>query len=182
MRSLRGVPEVIVSANGPQFSSSEFRAFSISKEWSFQHSTSSPHYPQNNGAAERAVRTAKGNLKQDDSFLALLTYRSTLIPDLGVSPAELVMGRKLRASLPTLLSTLVPHAINYDQVRKGEHAFKQRQKQCYHHHHGTRPLSELHTGDPVLLKKDGEKEWKRPAEVVRQVAPRSYLLHLMEEN
>ena len=115
--------------------------------------TSSPYYPQSNGAAERAVRTAKGILKQDDIFLALLTYRSTPIPDLGVSPAELVMGRKLHISLPTLPSTLMPHTSTYDQARKSDHAFKEHQKQSYHHHHDTQPLSELHPGDPVLLKK-----------------------------
>jgi len=42
LRSLRGVPEVIVSDNGPQFSSSEFHAFSNSKEWSFQHTQAAP--------------------------------------------------------------------------------------------------------------------------------------------
>ena len=117
-----GVPEVVVSDNGPQFSSSEFRAFSNSKEWSFQHITNSPRYLQSNGAAERAVRTAKDILRQDD-ILALLTYRSTPIPDLGVSPAELAIGIKLRTSLPTLPPTLMHHTINSNQVQERDLAF-----------------------------------------------------------
>ena len=39
-----GIPDVVVSDNGPQFSSQEFRKFA--KEWAFTHVTSSPRYPQ----------------------------------------------------------------------------------------------------------------------------------------
>ena len=39
-----GIPETLVSDNGPQFSSSEFKAFS--DFWNFQHVTTSPHFPQ----------------------------------------------------------------------------------------------------------------------------------------
>ena len=132
--------------------------------------------PQSNGVAERAIRTEIDILRQD-IFLALLTYHSMPVPDLGVSPAELAMGRKLRISMPTLPSMLMPHTINYDRVWECDHAFKQHQKQCFDHHHGTWPLPELHPGDPVLLKRDGKKEWKWPAEVVHLVTPHSYLLH-----
>ena len=79
--SHHGVPETVVSDNGTKFSSAEYGTFA--DRWNFSHVTSSPHYLQSNGAAERAVETVKEILRQDDIFLALLSYRSAPIPDLG---------------------------------------------------------------------------------------------------
>ena len=57
-----GIPEVIVSDNGSEFSSQEFAEFA--KEYGFKHIFSSPRYPQSNGLAERAVQTAKNLMKK----------------------------------------------------------------------------------------------------------------------
>ena len=52
-----GIPEIVISENGPQYSSEEFHQFSTT--WRFAHKTSSPTYPQSNSFAERNVQTVK---------------------------------------------------------------------------------------------------------------------------
>ena len=42
-----GIPEILHSDNGPEFSSLEFQRFA--KQYQFQHVTSSPRFPQSNG-------------------------------------------------------------------------------------------------------------------------------------
>ena len=46
----------VLHSRGPQYASKEFKAFATN--YGFTHVTSSPLYPQSNGEAERAVRTA----------------------------------------------------------------------------------------------------------------------------
>ena len=52
-----GIPEQLVTDNGPQFVSRHFLKFS--KECDSEHRTSSPHHSQPNGKAESAVKQAK---------------------------------------------------------------------------------------------------------------------------
>ena len=95
--SRHGIPEMVISDNGPQYASQEFRRFAAS--YRFQGVTSSPRYPRGNGAAERMVQTVKSILKKcDDPCLGLLAYRSAPLQS-GFSPAELLMGRRLRTNL-----------------------------------------------------------------------------------
>ena len=170
--SHHGIPNIVVTDGGPQFTSHEFKKFS--KEWGFTHETSSPHYHQSNGAAERAVKQAKEILKQSDIWLALLAYRSTPIPELGYSPAELAFNRRLRTTVPTLPETLNQPPIDKNAFRERDEQFKQRQKLNYDRHRGVKPLPVLRKDEQVLIKLDGEKSWHTPARIVDQYSPRSY--------
>ena len=93
-----GIPEQLRSDNGPQYDSAEFSHFA--KQWGFKHVTSSPRFPQSNGEVERGVRTVKKLLqKAEDPTKGLLAYRSTPLA-CKFSPAQLLMGRTLRNSVP----------------------------------------------------------------------------------
>ena len=102
-----GIPEVVRSNNGPQYSSHEFALFADS--YGFQHSTGSPHFPQSNGQEERMVQTVKRLLSNcSDPFMALLTYRVPTLAWCGLSPAELSMGRQIRTTIPQPQKHLAP--------------------------------------------------------------------------
>ena len=102
-----GIPEVVISDNGPQYTSAQYAQFA--KDYDFRHITSSPYHPQGNGEAERAVQTVKNLLKKsNDPYMALLAYRATPL-EVGYSPSELLMCRKLRTTVPTVRKQREPH-------------------------------------------------------------------------
>ena len=99
-----GVPSVIVSDGGPQYTATEFQHFT--KLWQIEHRLSSPRNPQCNGMAERFVQTMKASLiktieEGEDVNLALLTYKTTPLNHRLPSPAELLNSRKYKTLLPT---------------------------------------------------------------------------------
>ena len=111
-----GLPETIVSDNGPQFVSEDFQRFL--KCNGVRHVLTPPYHPASNGAAERAVRILKESLVKQlatmeqsgryqtlqhrlDNFL--LGYRSTPHSVTGRSPAEMFLGRRVRTKLSLLL-------------------------------------------------------------------------------
>ena len=161
-----GIPETLISDNGPQYEFSEFAA-----EYEFRHVTASPYHPQGNGEAERAVGTVKSLLKKgDDPYKALLAYRSTPL-QLGYSPAELLMGRVPRTTVPTTIAQRKPNIPNLTSVRAKDKKSKVRQKQDFDSHHGARELPLLQPGDQVWVS-GRETE----AEVQGEVAPQSYVV------
>ncbi|XP_062594195.1 uncharacterized protein K02A2.6-like [Saccostrea cucullata] len=107
MYSKYGIPDELVSDNGPQYASKEFKDFT--KEYGFIHTTSSPLYPKSNGQAERMVQTVKRLLKKNtDPYKALMDYRNTEIQGLGQSPSQMFLGRRLKTNLPIAADLLRP--------------------------------------------------------------------------
>ena len=96
MFARHGIPDQVLTDNGPQFSASLYAKFA--EEYGFTHITTSPKYPQVNGQVERAVQTVKSMLKKaTDPYQALMAYRATPLES-GLSPVELLMGRKIRTT------------------------------------------------------------------------------------
>ena len=60
--STHGLPEIIVSDNGSNFTSKEFETFL--KLNGIKHITTAPYHPAPNGLAERAVQTVKEGVKK----------------------------------------------------------------------------------------------------------------------
>jgi len=70
--AVHGIPSKLLTDNGPQFACREFKSFA--SDWSFEHVTSSPHFPQSNGFVENVVKQAKSLLKMVPTpCLAFLT-------------------------------------------------------------------------------------------------------------
>ena len=168
--SRHGIPDQLITDNGSQFTSSEFTAFI--KCYGFEHTTSSPHSPQANGEVERAVQTVKTLLKKGaDPYQALLDYRNTPLEGINLSPAQLLMGRRLTTTLPTTASLLRPQ--DAKDIKHILEKMKEKEKQQYDRHCG-RELLSLHTGDVIRMQHG--KQWKAATVLYKHSSPRSYVV------
>lgn len=168
-----GIPDVIVTDNGPPFNSGEFRDFAANYE--FEHRTPSPRYPQSNGKVENAVKIVKNLMRkcvldQNDPFLALLDWRNTPSETIGLSAVERLFGRKTR----TRLNFTAKHLQNQDSGKVTRKLVDRKIKESSYYNRGAREKSKLHEGDTVRIRPFGrEKTWTK-AQVEDQVDSRSY--------
>ena len=168
-----GIPEVVRSDNGPQFSAQEFSRFASSYE--FQHVTSSPRFPQSNGQVERMVQTVKRMLvRSSDHHLALLSYRATPLPWCDLSPSELCMGRRVRTPVPQTNKQLVPKWPYLSSFREKNKQFKETQKENFDRGHRAKEQSEIPDNTEVWI--TSESDPIRGTVVSTAGPPRSYVV------
>ena len=168
-----GIPEVVVSDNGPQYTSTRYAKFA--KDYGFLHFTSSPYHPRGNGEAERADQTVKNLLKKaDDPYKALLAYRSTPL-EVGFSPSELLMCRKLRTTVPMSRDLRKPRVPDLTLVGKRDEKLNARQKENFDTRHGVKELAEMNPGDTVWI-----PDRNQAGEVTEQTSQRSYVVSTPE--
>ncbi len=158
-----GIPVTVICDNGPKFSSQCFKDFV--EKYGLEHVTSSPHYPQSNGLVEKGVQIVKRILKKaaenaEDPHLAILNYRASPLEN-GLSPAEMLMRRKLRTRLP---------AATYQREKYVTTSPDGRQIELYNR--ATKALGPLSQEDIVRVRCDGQ--WGPLAKVVKETTPRSY--------
>ena len=166
-----GIPQMVVTDNGSSFISQEFMSFL--KKNGIRHITSAPYHPASNGLAERAVQTFKSGIKrmqvgsvQEKLSSFLFAYRNTPHSTTGVSPAELLTGRRLRCRLDLLKPDL--------QAKVGNQQLNQK----IIHDRGVKERG-FQAEDKVFVRNfRSGKQWL-PAVVIRKTGPVSYLVRLV---
>ena len=98
-----GIPESITTDNGTQFTSAVWRQ--LLDTWGIRAHFTTPYHPQSNGLVERFHRRLKESLNalandEPEQWFwrlpcSLLAIRTTVKPDVGASPADLVFGEGL---------------------------------------------------------------------------------------
>ena len=173
--SIHGIPRILFSDNGTQFTSREFKNFA--QMWNFQQVTSSPKYPQSNGLAERAVRSAKSLMNKcaednTDPYLALLFIRNTQRPGLE-SSAERLFSRHTKTTLPTKEISLKPKLV--EKVSENLKRIRMQKKQYYDKR--ARPLQKLEPKDIVRMETD--KGFEKIGKIVKEAdRPRGYVVEI----
>ncbi|XP_064097231.1 uncharacterized protein K02A2.6-like [Macrobrachium nipponense] len=159
-----GVPDSLRADKGTQFMSSEYVKFA--KQYGFDIATSSLHFPQSNGLAERAVQTAKKNLQQEDPDVAFQNYRNSKHSAIGMSPAMALMKCPLKGRAPVHARVLNPSVEEREKLAATDKAAKDRYKYYYDQHYGAKHLPQLQPGQPVQLKTDNQKGWSQPGMII----------------
>ena len=98
--STYGVPETITTDRGSQFTSRIWTQ--LLQVWGIKHNCTTAYHPQSNGMVERLHRRLKESLialcreEKENWFwklpMTLLALRTTVKPDIGSSPSDLVYG------------------------------------------------------------------------------------------
>jgi len=171
--SEHGVPEVLRTDNGPQYSADEFTTFC--KTWHIKHQTSSPGFPQSNGFAEALVKIVKGTLQRAkqsgiDPYMALLDTRATPIDAKLDSPAELLYQRRLRTTIPGKFKNTNPKA---QEIQ--DHQEEKVNKMVQNHNKHSRPLAPLFVGQNIAWL-DRRRELWLPGTVIKCLEHEDYLI------
>uniref|UniRef100_A0A1X7TEG4 Integrase catalytic domain-containing protein n=1 Tax=Amphimedon queenslandica TaxID=400682 RepID=A0A1X7TEG4_AMPQE len=140
-----GLPEQVVSDNTSGFTSTEFKQFV--SESGIRQVLVSPYHQSSNGLAEQAVAIFNNIVKKFESPMETTT---------GISPADPLIGRRLR----THLDLLHPNTANRvaDKVKRGV---------------SDKSARKFLTGDKLYAKKFSSSNWV-PVELVEVTGPLSY--------
>ena len=167
-----GLPEQLVSDNGPQFTSEVFQEFV--QQNGVKHIRCSPYHPSSNGLVGRFVRTFKEAMKsvaidgrstQQQLASFLLSYRSTPHATTNESPCMLFLRRQVRTKFDLLRPDM-----------KKQVATKQAQQKTHHDEHAK--LRELAVGDTVVCRDfRGTSKWQRGT-ILYKLGPLTYTIVL----
>ncbi|XP_057294539.1 uncharacterized protein K02A2.6-like [Hydractinia symbiolongicarpus] len=166
--SQHGIPETLVSDNGSQYASYQFKKFA--NEWGFNPITSNPRYPRSNDLAESMVKIVKRLIKKtqrsnEEFYLGLLAIRNTPL-SCGKSPAQLLIGFNLSDTLPSVVRHTPNFFRNMDREKK--------QMKTYHDQRCSGTALIFQPGQIVSIQHQDTREWTIKGKILNEVAPRSY--------
>ncbi|XP_065217466.1 uncharacterized protein K02A2.6-like [Planococcus citri] len=163
-----GICNQIVSDNGTQFRSDEFKEFC--KNNNIQLIFTTPYHSRSNGKVERAIRTFKWRYNKTADQISdsehrlqavLLAYRSTTHSATNRTPAELFLGRQITSSL----ELLKPKAENSSYKEKMKaYADKGRKERVFE------------PGEEVWYKTKNDSTWQ-PVIIDKATGPSSYTVN-----
>ena len=138
-------PDTLVSDNGPCYPAETFT--SGVKEYGVNHITSSPHYLQSNGLAEKFVQIVKSlfyKAKEEgkDPFKGLMIYCNTPLSSSLQSPMQILQSRTAPSDHPMSNAARQQLGLDSELLRnkhKNEHL----------------PLYDLHLGQDVMQQASG---------------------------
>ena len=85
------------------------------------------------------------------------------------SPAELLMNRRLRSTVPVAPTQLQPAVPDYSKLKEKEETMREKQKDNFDSRHKSRELTPLSPGDSVWV-----TDQQTPGTVIQLSSPRSY--------
>ena len=159
-----GYPLTIVTDNAPNLTSAEIDEYC--NLYGIDHHKAIPYWPQGNSEIERFYRTLGKFIKTANSerrnwkkeiFKFLLTYRNTPHCTTNVAPSVLLMNRKLRDKIPTVMEV----SDSWGKAAKFNESNKLKSKVYYNSRRHVKS-STISVGDFVLLKQKKENKLSTP--------------------
>ncbi|KAM0736831.1 Uncharacterized protein ACS0PU_006480 [Formica fusca] len=153
------MPSVIICDNGPQFANDKLYEWARINGFKIAHSA--PLWPQANEEVERQNRSLLKRLKiahaekrnWKEELLDYLMYRSTPHSTTGMSPSEMLFGRKIKSKMPEILGDRI-----LDEETRERDAWNKLKEKDYYDKKKRIKETEIKPGDVVLVK--GQKENK----------------------
>ena len=156
MFAVHGIPDVLISDNGPPFNSTDYKQYLETLGITPKFST--PLWPQGNAQAERfmqglgkVLQTAKIQNRPWRQELSrfLLQYRTTPHSSTGVPPSELLFNRKIRGTLPVLSRNII---VNRHNEAREKESRRQEYNKSYVNNRRNTKKSNISVGDYVLVR------------------------------
>ena len=172
-----GIPKYLISDCGTQYTSLKFKIFT--EKWEIKHIFSSPGHHSANGKAEAAVKVAKHIMMKacrdgSDPQLAILEQRNTPRADTGLSPAQMMFGRKTRSTLPNFPEK--PYKVSQNQYSASKtkrEKGKQSVKKSFDKR--AKDLPAIPDDTSVYFEHRENKEWIL-GKIVKRISDRTYII------